>query len=146
MPPKPTITDPGSLKEGASVSVSCSAVAPCPTLPPELEWTGPKGTATVKTLQENSDRTKSAQLTVNFTAAARHHGTNITCAALYPTESQGTKASEATVTLDVSCKLYICLSVRPSIHPSSYYIFTGEHPRYKNGHFIVCGLLLKPRA
>ena len=127
MPPRPTITDPGSLKEGVSVSVSCSAVAPCPTHPTELKWTGPKGTATVKTLQENSDRTKSAQLTVNFTTAARHHGTNITCTAIYPTESQKAYASEVTVTLNVSCKLYICLSVRPSIHPPILYLHESIH-------------------
>ncbi|XP_067108267.1 sialic acid-binding Ig-like lectin 13 [Osmerus mordax] len=115
VPPRPTITDPGSLKEGVSVSVSCSAVTPCPTLPPELEWTGPKGTATVKTLQENSDRTKSAQLTVNFTTAAHHHGMNITCKALYPTDSQKTKASEATVTLNVS---FSPKNTSASIHPT----------------------------
>ncbi|XP_062335444.1 myelin-associated glycoprotein isoform X2 [Osmerus eperlanus] len=115
VPPRPTITDPESLKEGVSVSVTCSAVAPCPTLPPELKWTGPKGTATVKTLQENSDRTKSAQLTVNFTTAAHHHGTNITCKALYPTNSQKTKASEATVTLNVS---FSPKNTSASIHPT----------------------------
>ncbi|XP_064160300.1 Schwann cell myelin protein-like isoform X11 [Anguilla rostrata] len=97
-PPKPKITpERVEVMEGTSVSLSCSAAAPCPKLPPNLTWT-PRLSDSVNQLQENV----SVSSVLTFTASHLHHGQNITCRALY-TLQQGNiqKMSEASLTLRV---------------------------------------------
>ncbi|XP_064160206.1 B-cell receptor CD22-like isoform X2 [Anguilla rostrata] len=101
-PPKPKLTpERVEVMEGTSVNLSCSAVAPCPELPPNLTWT-PRLSDSVDHLQENEDRTKSVSSVLTFTASHLHHGQKITCRALYTLQQGDTqKTTEASRTLKV---------------------------------------------
>ncbi|KAJ8333002.1 hypothetical protein SKAU_G00418980 [Synaphobranchus kaupii] len=101
-PPKPKLTpEKVEVMEGTSVSLSCSAAAPCPKLPPNLTWT-PRLSDSVDQLQENEDQTKSVSSVLTFTASHLHHGQKITCRALYKLQ-QGDiqKTSNTNLTLRV---------------------------------------------
>ncbi|XP_077950859.1 sialic acid-binding Ig-like lectin 14 isoform X5 [Gasterosteus aculeatus] len=108
VPPRPTLT-PSALKveEGASVSLRCSAPAPCLSHPPTVTWTKGLGDI-VETLQENEDRTKVLTSVVTFTASHKHHGETISCEASYP--KQDGRAESASLTADVSYAAQILLS------------------------------------
>ncbi|XP_040021256.2 sialic acid-binding Ig-like lectin 14 isoform X2 [Gasterosteus aculeatus] len=109
VPPRPTLT-PSALKveEGASVSLRCSAPAPCLSHPPTVTWTKGLGDI-VETLQENKDRTKVLTSVVTFTASHKHHGETISCEASYH-KQDGSAESAATLTADVSYAAQILLS------------------------------------
>ncbi|KAJ8287557.1 hypothetical protein COCON_G00002160 [Conger conger] len=100
-PPKPKLTpEKVEVMEGTSVSLSCSAAAPCPKLPPNLTWT-PRLSESVDQLQENEDKTTSVSSVLTFTASHLHHGQKITCRALYTLQQGGNQTSEASLTLKV---------------------------------------------
>ncbi|XP_047455184.1 myelin-associated glycoprotein-like [Mugil cephalus] len=101
-PPSPTLT-PSTLEveEGTSVSVTCSAPAPCLSHPPTLTWS-PRLGDSQETLQENQDRTKVQTSVLTFTASQLHHGQKISCTALYrkqdgSNQSSSSKTSALTV-------------------------------------------------
>ncbi|KAJ8332946.1 hypothetical protein SKAU_G00418420 [Synaphobranchus kaupii] len=115
-PHKPKLT-PEKMKvmEGTSVSLSCSAAAPCPKLPPNLTWT-PSLSDSVDQLQENEDQTKSVSSVLTFTASHLHHGQKITCRALYKLQQGDIQmTSEAKLTVKV---LYPPKNTSVSISPS----------------------------
>ncbi|KAJ8287569.1 hypothetical protein COCON_G00002280 [Conger conger] len=100
-PPKPKLTtEKVEVMEGTSVSLSCSAAAPCPKLPPNLTWT-PRLSDSVDQLQENEDNTTSVSSVLTFTASHLHHEQKITCRALYTLQQGGNQMSEASLTLKV---------------------------------------------
>ncbi|XP_061097764.1 B-cell receptor CD22-like isoform X2 [Conger conger] len=101
-PPKPKLTtEKVEVMEGTSVSLSCSAAAPCPKLPPNLTWT-PRLSDSVDQLQENEDNTTSVSSDLTFTASHLHHRQKITCRALYTLQQGGNqRMSEASLTLKV---------------------------------------------
>ncbi|XP_061113377.1 carcinoembryonic antigen-related cell adhesion molecule 5-like [Conger conger] len=100
-PPKPKLTtEKVEVMEGTSVSLSCSAAAPCPKLPPNLTWT-PRLSDSVDQLQENEDKTTSVSSVLTFTASHLYHRQKITCRALYPLQQGGNQTSEASLTLKV---------------------------------------------
>ncbi|XP_064160088.1 myelin-associated glycoprotein-like isoform X4 [Anguilla rostrata] len=111
-PPKPKLTpERVEVMEGTSVSLSCSAAAPCPKLPPNLTWT-PRLSDSVGQLQENV----SVSSVLTFTASHLHHGQNITCRALYKLQQGDTqKTTEASLTLRV---LYAPKNTSVSVSPS----------------------------
>uniref|UniRef100_A0A673A1T6 Ig-like domain-containing protein n=1 Tax=Sphaeramia orbicularis TaxID=375764 RepID=A0A673A1T6_9TELE len=82
-PLKPTLS-PSELEveEGASVSLQCSAPAPCPSLRPTVTWTPSLGTSQ-ETLMENQDKTKVIKSVLNFTASHLHHRQRFSCTAVY---------------------------------------------------------------
>ncbi|XP_035991127.1 B-cell receptor CD22 [Fundulus heteroclitus] len=81
--PSPTLTpSPLRVKEGDSVSLTCSALAPCLPHPPTLTWTFTQGILQER-MQENQDKTLVKTSVLNFTASPLHDGQKISCIALY---------------------------------------------------------------
>ncbi|XP_036931690.1 sialic acid-binding Ig-like lectin 13 [Acanthopagrus latus] len=101
-PPTPTLT-PSTLKveEGASVSLKCSAPAPCLSHPPALTWTSSLGHIQ-ESLQENQDRTKVQTSVLTFTASRLHHGQIISCTAVYNKQDGSSQSVSTSLTADVS--------------------------------------------
>ncbi|XP_034554385.1 sialic acid-binding Ig-like lectin 13 isoform X2 [Notolabrus celidotus] len=102
-PHRPTLT-PSTLKvrEGTSVTLTCSAPAPCLSLPPTLTWTPGLGESQ-ETLQENQDKTKVKVSVVNFTASHLHHRQEISCTAVYSKQDGSTESSvNSSLTADVT--------------------------------------------
>ncbi|XP_036394430.1 myelin-associated glycoprotein-like [Megalops cyprinoides] len=101
-PSKPKLTPVKvEVTEGTSVSLTCSAAAPCPKLPPTLTWT-PRLNDSVDQLQENEDQTKSVSSVLTFTASHLLHGQKISCTALYKLQQgDGEKRSKRAQILDI---------------------------------------------
>ncbi|XP_032414376.1 B-cell receptor CD22-like [Xiphophorus hellerii] len=94
--PSPTLT-PSTLKikEGESVSLMCSAPAPCLPHPPTLTWTPTLGEIQ-ETLQENRNKTKFKTSVLNFTASLLHNKQNISCTAVYKKQDGSSDAAFTT--------------------------------------------------
>ncbi|CDQ93803.1 unnamed protein product, partial [Oncorhynchus mykiss] len=103
-PSKPTLSPATvNVMEGTSVSLICSAAAPCPSLPPTLTWT-PTLSDSVEDLQVTPNRVITSIL--NFTASHVHHGEKISCTALYKRQAgKSDKSSKTDLTVAVLCKL-----------------------------------------
>uniref|UniRef100_A0A668UCT6 Ig-like domain-containing protein n=1 Tax=Oreochromis aureus TaxID=47969 RepID=A0A668UCT6_OREAU len=116
-PPSPTLT-PSTLevKEGTSVSLTCSAPAPCWSHPPALTWTPNLGQSQ-ETLQENQDKTKVKTSVISFTASHLHHGNKICCTAAYRKQDGSPDVTaETSLTPDIS---YSSKDVQISVSPSA---------------------------
>ncbi|KAM8734545.1 myelin-associated glycoprotein-like [Acanthopagrus schlegelii] len=114
-PPTPTLT-PSTLKveEGTSVSLKCSASAPCLSHPPALTWTSSLGHIQ-DSLQENEDRTKVQTSVLTFTASNLHHGKIISCTAVYNKQDGSSQSVSSNLTADVSYSpKHSTVSVSPS--------------------------------
>ncbi|XP_036931332.1 sialoadhesin-like isoform X1 [Acanthopagrus latus] len=114
-PPTPTLT-PSTLKveEGTSVSLKCSAPAPCLSHPPALTWTSSLGHIQ-DSLQENQDRTKVQTSVLTFTASRLHHGKIISCTAVYSKQDGRSQSVSTSLTADVSYSpKHTTVSVSPS--------------------------------
>ncbi|XP_034067986.1 sialic acid-binding Ig-like lectin 12 [Gymnodraco acuticeps] len=99
-PPSPTIEISGDLKEAESVTVTCSAPAPCPQSPPKLTWTLPENPP--NTMEENPDRTLTTKIQKTLTLTDQHDGFNITCSASYPVNKGKDVKTAETKTVHVS--------------------------------------------
>ncbi|XP_010778307.1 B-cell receptor CD22-like [Notothenia coriiceps] len=121
-PWSPTIEIPGDLKEAESVTVTCSAPAPCPHSPPKLTWTLQQDPP--NTMEENPDRTFTTKIQKTLTLTDQHDGFNITCSASYPVnEGKDVKTAEETQTLHVS---YAPKDTSASVSPSSGSVSAGS--------------------
>ncbi|KAM9512292.1 myelin-associated glycoprotein isoform 5-T7 [Salvelinus alpinus] len=114
-PSKPTLSPATvDVMEGTSVSLICSAAAPCPSLPPTLTWT-PTLSDSVEDLQETPNQVITSLL--NFTASHVHHGEKISCTALYQRQAgKSDKSSKTYLTVTV---LYPPKNTSVSVSPSS---------------------------
>uniref|UniRef100_A0A8C7NKN7 Ig-like domain-containing protein n=1 Tax=Oncorhynchus mykiss TaxID=8022 RepID=A0A8C7NKN7_ONCMY len=113
-PSKPTLSPATvNVMEGTSVSLICSAAAPCPSLPPTLTWT-PTLSNSVEDLQVTPNRVITSIL--NFTASHVHHGEKISCTALYKRQAgKSDKSSKTDLTVAV---LYPPRNTSLSVSPS----------------------------
>uniref|UniRef100_A0A3B3RQV0 Myelin-associated glycoprotein-like n=1 Tax=Paramormyrops kingsleyae TaxID=1676925 RepID=A0A3B3RQV0_9TELE len=90
-----------TLREGDSVTLTCSAPAPCPSLPPTLSWT-PRLSDSVTVFQENDDHTKHASSVMTFTASHLLHKQEVKCTAVYRLQTvKSERTSHTNVTLKV---------------------------------------------
>ncbi|XP_038161621.1 sialic acid-binding Ig-like lectin 12, partial [Cyprinodon tularosa] len=112
-PWSPSINIPvGDLKEHHSVTISCSALTPCPHSPPELTWNLPQDSE--RQTEKNPDGTFTTKIQETITLSDTHDGYNISCSARYPVNG-GSKTAETEVTLSVS---YAPKDTSASISPS----------------------------
>ncbi|KAK7118205.1 hypothetical protein R3I94_021893 [Phoxinus phoxinus] len=88
--------------EETTVSLSCSAEAPCPKHPPTISWTYIPESAHITTqLQEKPDKTLSVFSNMTFKASYMDHRKNISCTATYPRKTSNDSTVETTVMLQV---------------------------------------------
>ncbi|XP_028289078.1 sialic acid-binding Ig-like lectin 7 [Parambassis ranga] len=103
----------GDLKEKQSVSITCSALTPCPHSPPRLTWNlHPDSDSET---EENTDGTFTTKLQQTVTLSHTHDGYNISCSATYPVNGGPSKTAETQQTLSVS---YAPRDTSASISPS----------------------------
>ncbi|XP_034562513.1 sialic acid-binding Ig-like lectin 7 [Notolabrus celidotus] len=113
-PRSPRIEISGNLKEEESVTITCSALTPCPHAPPKLTWSLQRDS--LNNMEENTDGTFTTQIQESITLSEHHDGYNITCSATYPVnEGRDVRTSEETKTLSVS---YAPKNTSVSISPS----------------------------
>ncbi|XP_028288546.1 sialoadhesin-like isoform X2 [Parambassis ranga] len=103
----------GDLKEKQSVSITCSALTPCPHSPPQLTWNLHPDSHSET--EENTDGTFTTKLQQTITLSHTHDGYNISCSATYPVNGGGNKTAETQQTLSVS---YAPKDTSASISPS----------------------------
>ncbi|XP_017288492.1 vascular cell adhesion protein 1 [Kryptolebias marmoratus] len=98
---RPKIEISGDLKDNESVTITCSALTPCPFSPPELTWNLQQDSQ--RQTEKNINGTFTTKIQETFTLSDAHDGYNIICSVKYPVnEGKDLKAAEAEVTLDVS--------------------------------------------
>ncbi|KAK2886794.1 hypothetical protein Q8A73_020740 [Channa argus] len=99
--PSPIIKIPGDLKEKESITITCSALTPCPHSPPKLTWTLQQDPHT--NIEENTDRTFTTKIQETITLSDRHDGSTISCSATYPVNGgRDVRTAETQETLRVS--------------------------------------------
>ncbi|XP_035981439.1 sialic acid-binding Ig-like lectin 14 isoform X2 [Fundulus heteroclitus] len=111
-PWSPSINIPADLKEHQSVTISCSALTPCPHSPPELTWNLQQDSH--RQTEKNTEGTFTTKIQETITLSDTHDGYNISCSATYPVNG-GNKTAETEVTLSVS---YAPRNTSASISPS----------------------------
>ncbi|XP_034562580.1 myelin-associated glycoprotein-like isoform X2 [Notolabrus celidotus] len=114
-PPSPRIEIPaGDLKEEESVTITCSALTPCPHSPPKLTWS--LQSDSLNNMEENTDGTFTTQIQESITLSEHLDGYNITCSATYPVnEGRDVRTAEETKTLSVSyAPKHTSVSISPS--------------------------------
>ncbi|KAM4718251.1 sialic acid-binding Ig-like lectin 13 [Anableps anableps] len=102
----------GDLKEHQSVTITCSALTPCPHSPPELTWNLQQDSH--RQTEKNTDGTLTTKIQETITLSDTHDGYNISCSARYPVNG-GNQTAETEVTLSVS---YAPRNTSASISPS----------------------------
>ncbi|KAM4543439.1 sialic acid-binding Ig-like lectin 12 [Fundulus diaphanus] len=111
-PWSPSINISADLKENQSVTISCSALTPCPHSPPELTWSLQQDSH--RQTEKNTEGTFTTKIQETITLSDTHDGYNISCSATYPVNG-GNKTAETEVTLSVS---YAPKDTSASISPS----------------------------
>ncbi|CAI5673573.1 unnamed protein product [Oreochromis niloticus] len=100
-PWRPNITIPGDLKEKESVTITCSALTPCPHSPPQLTWNLQQDSD--NKIEKNTDGSFTTKIQQTITLSDTHDGKKISCSARYPVnQGKDTKTAETEETLSVS--------------------------------------------
>ncbi|XP_013122593.2 sialoadhesin-like [Oreochromis niloticus] len=107
------ITIPGDLKEKESVTITCSALTPCPHSPPQLTWNLQQDSH--NKIEKNTDGSFTTKIQQTITLSDTHDGKKISCSARYPVNQGNNKTAETEETLSVS---YAPKNTSASISPS----------------------------
>ncbi|KAL4000861.1 neuroligin [Sarotherodon galilaeus] len=103
-PWRPNITIPGDLKEKESVTITCSALTPCPHSPPQLTWNLQQDSH--NKIEKNTDGSFTTKIQHTITLSDTRDGKKIwgPCSARYPVnQGKDTKTAETEEALSVSC-------------------------------------------
>lgn len=101
--PSPRIEIPVEPKEKESVTITCSAVTPCPLYPPILNWNLQRHAH--NKMEENTDGTFRITIQETLTLSDQDDGLNITCHVQYPvSEGKNVKTAVESKKVNVSCK------------------------------------------
>ncbi|XP_043960412.1 myelin-associated glycoprotein-like [Gambusia affinis] len=95
----PRIEISGEMKEKNSVTVTCSALTPCPQSPPELTWNLQPNPH--RQMERNTDGTFTTTIQQDISLSEIHDGYNIFCSARYPVDGGEHKTANTEVTLSV---------------------------------------------
>ncbi|KAM9332219.1 sialoadhesin-like isoform 1-T1 [Pholidichthys leucotaenia] len=115
-PWRPSITISGELQEKESVTITCSALTPCPHSPPELTWNLHQNAS--HETEENTDGTFTTKIQETITLSDTHDGNKINCSVRYPVNAgKNSKTAETEKTLSVS---YAPKETSASISPSGW--------------------------
>ncbi|XP_039892101.1 myelin-associated glycoprotein-like isoform X2 [Simochromis diagramma] len=101
-PWRPSITIPGDLKEKESVTITCSALTPCPHSPPQLTWNLQQDSH--NKIEENTDGSFTTKIQQNITLSDTHDGTKISCSARYPVNQRKDTKTEETLSVSYAPK------------------------------------------
>ncbi|XP_019218762.1 sialic acid-binding Ig-like lectin 7 [Oreochromis niloticus] len=113
-PWRPNITISGDLKEKESVTITCSALTPCPHSPPQLTWNLQQDSH--NKIEKNTDGSFTTKIQQTITLSDTHDGKKINCSARYPVnQGKDNKTAETEETLSVS---YAPKDTSASISPS----------------------------
>ncbi|XP_078794686.1 B-cell receptor CD22-like [Oryzias latipes] len=112
-PQRPSIEIPDDPKEGASVSITCSAPTPCLHSPPKLTWNLQPDFQ--RQTEKNTDGSFTTKIQKIITLSDTHDGLIINCSARYPVNGGPPKTAETHKTLSVS---YAPKKTSASISPS----------------------------
>ncbi|XP_043960236.1 uncharacterized protein LOC122824091 [Gambusia affinis] len=88
------------MKEKNSVTVTCSALTPCPQSPPELTWNLQPNPP--RQMERNTNGTFTTTIQQDISLSEIHDGYNIFCSARYPVDGGENKTANTEVTLSVS--------------------------------------------
>ncbi|XP_038154132.1 B-cell receptor CD22-like [Cyprinodon tularosa] len=98
---RPRIEISGDVKEKDSVTITCSALTPCPQSPPELTWNLQPDSP--RQIEENTDGTFRTKIQQIITLSDTHDGYNIICSVRYPVDGgKHSKTAKTEVTLSLS--------------------------------------------
>ncbi|XP_038154142.1 myeloid cell surface antigen CD33-like [Cyprinodon tularosa] len=104
----PRIEISGDVKEKDSVTITCSALTPCPQSPPELTWNLQPDSP--RQIEENTDGTFRTKIQQIITLSDTHDGYNIICSVRYPVD--GGKHSKTAKTEVTEC--FLAAPISPS--------------------------------
>ncbi|XP_063063366.1 myelin-associated glycoprotein-like isoform X2 [Engraulis encrasicolus] len=94
-PASPYVSGPSEVSEGSSMTLNCSAAAPCPYHPPTITWSHDTGNITTHTQYEEDGRRNITSL-LTFTASRSLHGREVFCSASYSRQNQSTLEANGT--------------------------------------------------
>ncbi|XP_042565933.1 myelin-associated glycoprotein-like isoform X2 [Clupea harengus] len=103
-PPELSMSPPGELRAGKTLTLTCRARDPCPSLPPEVKIDPEMGSSQVESfLQVDSEQgVRFVTATQSFMMKPIHHGRNVTCQAIYPRRDGGKSYGEVeSLTLNI---------------------------------------------
>ncbi|KAM8881401.1 B-cell receptor CD22-like isoform 1-T1 [Synchiropus picturatus] len=96
----PEMIDPGEQKENNTITITCTALTPCPQSPPTLTWNLPQQPKITR--HQNKDGTFTSKIQHAITLSDHHDGLTIQCKASYPVNiGNGVKLSDRNLTLRV---------------------------------------------
>ncbi|XP_053716235.1 B-cell receptor CD22-like isoform X2 [Synchiropus splendidus] len=107
--------DPGEQKENNTITITCTALTPCPQSPPTLTWNLSRQPKITR--HQNKDGTFTSKIQHAITLSDHHDGLNIQCKASYPVNiGNGVKLSDRNLTLRV---LYAPKNTTAEVSPST---------------------------